>query len=171
MPADARLRSLQAQIQHSPAGPPARTLAAVVPAAASTPPRLLSDAAVQNFIMKGWMSISPEEIGLPCAFHQAVYDKMSALHDEAVESGVEGGKKIGENTHSAVPEVYDVMRTPAVAGALQSILGEGYGLHPHTYTHIKYDVGAEQDWHKDGFLPRNGHGIRFHQPEHVLVMY
>ena len=25
--------------------------------------------------------------------------------------------------------------------------------------------------HKDGFLPRNGHGIRYHQPEHVLIMY
>ena len=24
---------------------------------------------------------------------------------------------------------------------------------------------------RDGFLPRNGHGIRYHQPEHVLIMY
>ena len=37
---------------------------------------------------------------------------------------------------------------PAVAGALQSILGQGYSLHPHTFTHIKDDVGADQDWHK-----------------------
>ena len=53
-----------------------------------------------------------------------------------------------ENTHSAVPEVHEVMAMPAVAGALQSILGEGYSLHPHTFTHIKDDVGADQDWHK-----------------------
>ena len=63
------------------------------------------------------------------------------------------------------------MAMPAVAGALQSILGKGYSLHPHTFTHIKDDVGADQDWHKDGFLPRNGHGIRYHQPEHVLLFY
>jgi hypothetical protein len=142
MPASARLRSLVAQLQPSSTAP----AVAVLPTGSSARPRLLSDAAVQSFIMKGWMSIPPEEIGLPRAFHQTVYDKMSALHDEAVESGVEGGKKIGENTHSHTPEVYEVMRTPAVAGALQSILGEGYGLHPHTYTHIKHDVGFEQDW-------------------------
>ena len=135
-----RLRSVLAHLQGD-----AESLAAAgnpVPAAAASdagPPRLLDDAAVKNFIMKGWMSISPDEIGLPRAFHKTVYDKMSALHNDKE-------KKIGENTHSAVPEVHEVMAQPAVAGALQSILGEGYALHPHTFTHIKDDVGADQDW-------------------------
>ena len=35
---------------------------------------------------------------------------------------------------------------PAVRGALQSLLGEDYSLHSHTFTHIKDDVGADQDW-------------------------
>jgi hypothetical protein len=133
-------------------------------AGAQRPLKLLDDDAVKSFIMKGWMKISPEEVGLPRAFMQTIYDKMSALHDDT-------HKKIGENSHSAVPEIHDVMAQPAVAGALQSLLGKDYSLHPHTFTHIKDDIGADQDWHKDGFLPRNGHGIRYHQPEHVLVMF
>jgi hypothetical protein len=131
--------------------PAVAAVAAAAATAAAAPPLLLSDRAVQSFIMSGWMALTPEEIGLPRAFHRTVYEKTSALHDQAVESGVEGGKKIGENTHSAVPEVHEVMSTPAVRGALQSILGEGYGLHPHTYTHIKHDVGFEQDWVRWGW--------------------
>ena len=50
-----------------------------------------------------------------------------------------------ENTHSAVPEVHEVMAMPAVAGALQSILGEGYSLHPHTFTHIKSATSSIAD--------------------------
>ena len=88
------------------------------------------------------MLLSPEAIGAPRAFNRTVYNKMSLLHDEE-----QIGKKIGENTHSAVPEVHEIMASPTVAGALQSILGEGYSLHPHPFTHIKADVGADQDWY------------------------
>jgi hypothetical protein len=161
MVATRRLRSLLSHVTGgggaTPASPHAADAAAGPPQ--QQPPKLLDDSAVKSFIMKGWMSITPEEVGLPRSFMQTIYDKMSALHDDS-------DKKIGENSHSAVPEIHDVMAQPAVAGALQSLLGKGYSLHPHTFTHIKDDVGSDQDWHKDGFLPRNGHGIRYHQPEH-----
>lgn len=164
MVATRRLRSLLSHVTGgggaTPASPHAADAAAGPPSPAQQqPPKLLDDSAVKSFIMKGWMSITPEEVGLPRSFMQTIYDKMSALHDDS-------DKKIGENSHSAVPEIHDVMAQPAVAGALQSLLGKGYSLHPHTFTHIKDDVGSDQDWHKDGFLPRNGHGIRYHQPEH-----
>eukprot|EP01045_Picozoa_sp_COSAG04_P009936 COSAG04_NODE_594_length_12270_cov_52.568975_6_plen_131_part_00 len=102
-----------------------------------------------------------------------------------------------ENIHSAIPAVHRLMSSPAVHGALTSILGEGYALHPHTFMHVKDEVnGGDGDWHKrapltpshssviargsadggaavrrDGFLPGNGHGVRFHQPEWALVCY
>ena len=139
-PPGRRLRSLLAHLRAAEPDAPSAAPTGCA-AVARAPPKLLDDAAVKSFIMKGWMSLSPEEIGVTREFTQQVYDKMSALHDDKE-------KKIGENTHSAVPEVHEVMAMPAVAGALQSILGEGYSLHPHTFTHIKDDVGADQDWHK-----------------------
>ena len=153
-PTERRLRSLASHVT-SPNDLPctAATLPAATSACSSTstssssggssgappPPKLLDDEAVKSFIMKGWMSISPEQVGLPRATMQTIYDKMSALHDDK-------NKKIGENSHSAVPEIHDVMAQPAVVGALQSLLGKDYSLHPHTFTHIKDDVGADQDW-------------------------
>ena len=137
-----RLRSLLWQLgAPAPASGVPRSCGSAHAAAARAPQalKLLDDAAVKSFIMTGWMKISPEEVGLPRAFMQTIYDKMSALHDDTE-------KKIGENSHSAVPEIHDVMAQPAVAGALQSLLGKDYSLHPHTFTHIKHDVGADQDW-------------------------
>ena len=54
-----------------------------------------------------------------------------------------------ENIHSAIPAVHRLMSSPAVYGALTSILGEGYALHPHTFMHVKDEVnGGDGDWHK-----------------------
>lgn len=136
-----RLRSLLWQLRAPAPASAAPRPGGSAHAAAERPQalKLLDDAAVKSFIMTGWMKISPEEVGLPRAFMQTIYDKMSALHDDTE-------KKIGENSHSTVPEIHDVMAQPAVAGALQSLLGKDYSLHPHTFTHIKHDVGADQDW-------------------------
>ena len=54
----------------------------------------------------------------------------------------------------------DVCRSPAVHGALQSLLGKGYMLHPHGGFHAKPAGSGGQSFHKDGFFPGNGHGLR-----------
>ena len=59
-----------------------------------------------------------------------------------------------ENIHSAIPAVHRLMSSPAVHGALTSILGEGFALHPHTFMHVKDEVnGGDGDWHKRAPLP------------------
>eukprot|EP01045_Picozoa_sp_COSAG04_P017958 COSAG04_NODE_1627_length_6122_cov_4.279761_6_plen_123_part_00 len=75
-----RLRSLLAHLRAAEPDPSAAPSGCA--AVARAPPKLLDDAAVKSFIMKGWMSLSPEEIGVTREFTQQVYDKMSALHDD-----------------------------------------------------------------------------------------
>ena len=59
------------------------------------------------------------------------------------------GMSHAENIHSAIPAVHRLMSSPAVHGALTSILGEGFALHPHTFMHVKDEVnGGDGDWHK-----------------------
>ena len=81
-PPGRRLRSLLAHLRAAAAEPDASAGPSGCAAVARAPPKLLDDAAVKSFIMKGWMSLSPEEIGVTREFTQQVYDKMSALHDD-----------------------------------------------------------------------------------------
>ncbi len=76
-PPGRRLRSLLAHLRAAEPDP-----SAAPSCCAAVAPKLLDDAAVKSFIMKGWMSLSPEEIGVTREFTQQVYDKMSALHDD-----------------------------------------------------------------------------------------
>ena len=55
--------------------------------------------------------------------------------------------------------------------ALRSLLGEGYVLHPHGGVHAKPPGSVGQSFHKDGFFPGGGHGIRYHRPEYLLFIY
>ena len=80
-PPGRRLRSLLAHLRAAEPDASA-TPSGCAAVSARAPPKLLDDAAVKSFIMKGWMSLSPEEIGVTREFTQQVYDKMSALHDD-----------------------------------------------------------------------------------------
>ena len=75
-----------------------------------------------------------------------------------------------------LPSVQDVCRSPAVRGALTSLIGEGYTLHPHGGFHPREAREGTpglpgQGFHKDGFFPGNGHGLRYHRPEYLLFFY
>jgi hypothetical protein len=101
---------------------------------------------------------------------------------------------VAENITSRVPAISRIVDSPAVGGVLQSLLGEGYALHPHTFLHStnpgqdqvrqqrkkhmtqqisSSDVSwrGHKDFHKDGILPWNGHAMRTHQPEYLLLLY
>ena len=77
---------------------------------------------------------------------------------------------IAENVNARIPRLKEVLRSEGVKGCLTSILGEGYTLHPHTFLHTTA-TNRDQDFHKDGILPWNGHAMRHHKPEHMLLMY
>ena len=39
------------------------------------------------------------------------------------------------NLRGRIPEIDDIFKDPNVAGALESILGENYVIHPHNFVH------------------------------------
>ena len=105
------------------------------------PASLLSDAQVQEFIRSGWMSIGPDQIGLPADHVEKIYADGCAWHD-----GPEGTSH--DDLNSAMPGLQDVCRSPAVHGALRSLLGQGYMLHPHGGFHPKPAGSGGQTFHK-----------------------
>ena len=143
-----RLKRLEAQLAASPA-------------AASSSSELLS-----KFLTEGFVTISPAELGLDDSIHQRLHKEGCSFLQELEETEQ---LSIDSNLDSRIPELKEVWQAPAVDKALHSILGEGYAMHPHTFMHL--NGPEDQEHHKDGFLPWNGHGLRFHRPEYVLLFY
>jgi hypothetical protein len=113
------------------------------------------------------MSIGPEAIGLPSSHVRQIYEDGCAWHDGPRDPGIHAH----DNLLSEMPGLQDVCRSPAVHGALQSLLGNGYMLHPHGGFHPKPAGSGGQTFHKDGFFPGGGHGLRYHRPEYLLFFY
>ena len=60
-----------------------------------------------------------------------------------------------------------VFEDPTVAGALTSVLGEGYAMHGHRALHTTRD--ADQSWHKDSYWGLRR--MRHHRPRWAMAMY
>ena len=108
----------------------------------SPPKVLLTDDEVKSFLINGWHILPGPRIGLPDALHDSIYDEgLSVL---AAASGGESGQLVAENVTSRIPQMQEICASPVVSGAIQSLLGEGYALHPHTFLHSTFP-GNDQD--------------------------
>jgi HEAT repeat protein len=122
---------------------------------------LLTDAQVQKFIAHGYLCLKTQ---LPQSFHRHIYDRFDAL------IGNDEGNNPGNNLLPMVPELDAVFADPVVTGALTSILGSGYAMHPHRALHNNLPGSDAQNLHKDsywGFRSR----MRNHHPRWVMIMY
>ena len=103
--------------------------------------QLLSDAQVQSFIRCGWMSLGPDSIGLsPAEVEEIRADGIRWFDDSRSGTPAADGKVhplSSDNLLSEMPGLQKVCRSGAVRGALQSLLGKGYMLHPHGGFHAK----------------------------------
>ena len=175
-----RLESVQRGLyggrRHAAHTEPAAAESTADPAMDSRPAKLLSDRDVREFIRSGWMSLGPDEIGLPPAQVEQIHRDGCRWFDNARDEIADPATGVvhplsSDNLLSEMPGLQDVCRSPAVHGALRSLLGEGYVLHPHGGFHAKPPGSVGQWFHKDGFFPGGGHGIRYHRPEYLLFFY
>ncbi|CAE7946199.1 unnamed protein product, partial [Symbiodinium sp. KB8] len=83
------------------------------------------------------------------------------IHDSIYKQAVAFGRRaeeLGNNVFPAIPDLLDIYESPRVRGAIESLVGPGYLLHPHRYCHTS-ERPTPQTWHRDSFWghwhPRN----------------
>ena len=126
-----------------------------------TAPRLLSDEQVRSFLANGHLGLQPE---LPAEFHREMFDRFVQL------IGDDNDHNPGNNLLPVVPELQLVFDDPVIKGALTSVLGENYMMHPHRVLHDNPPGSDQQVWHHDSYwgYKRKVHN---HHPWWVMIMY
>ena len=113
-------------------------------------PTLLSDAQVREFIVRGVLTLPVSD--LSPEFHRELHAESERMFDKGIA--------LGNDIFPGIAGLKDVMESRTVRGALTSLLGEGFAMHPHRHMHNSSSQG-EQTFHKDtqrgkvkGFRPR-----------------
>ena len=120
--------------------------------------QLLDDTAMQQFITDGYVQVRAT---LSAEFHREVREKLDALY--------EGEGNPGNNVLPLIPEIGQVYDDAAVRGALTSLLGPDYFMHPHRYGHINRPGSEGQTWHKDDYI--RDPQVRHHRCRWVMAFY
>jgi HEAT repeat protein len=131
-----------------------------VPAQAETP-RLLTDAQMRQFLANGYLVL---QTALPKSFHDQIFQRFDDL------IGDDRHENPGNNLLPLVPEINAVFEDAVVKGALTSVLGPDYIMHPHRALHKNPPGSPIQHFHKDsywGYMRR----VRNHRPRWVMIMY
>ena len=126
-----------------------------------TAPRLLMDEQVRAFLANGHLALQPE---LPARFHREMFERFVEL------IGDDNDRNPGNNLLPVVPELQLVFDDPVIKGALTSVLGESYMMHPHRVLHDNPPGSDQQVWHHDSYwgYKRKVHN---HHPWWVMIMY
>ena len=127
------------------------------PAAMKPQPHLLGDAMLQRFIVDGHITVKPT---LPHTYHSALKSQLDTL--------IKKNGNPGNELLPHVSELAELFADPAVDGALTSLLGPDYIMHPHRHCHDWNPDSQAQTWHKD--YPITGHP-RCHRGRWLLLFY
>lgn len=123
-----------------------------------TDPIRLTEDQMRHFVSHGYVVLKTD---FPKEFHQT----MSRHIQEVMEK--EGNP--GNNILPRVPEVQEVFKHPAIRGALTSVLGPDYIMHPHRHCHFTAPGRKVQSWHKDSYW---GYAkVRNHHPWWAMIFY
>lgn len=143
-------------------------------------PRLLSDEQVRRFICDGVLVIDAD---VEPAVNDGIYEALGPINT--------GEGDFGGNVLPQVPDLKQILDSPPIHGALQSLLGEGYAMHPLTHLVPSEPLTEEQRglalsgdedgppmgegsrsysyWHKDTYVPLGR--VRHHVPKYLFMFY
>ncbi len=139
---------------------------------------LLTDEEVQKFIVDGVIS-----------FQSGIDPSINRKIHELLQYSAEYEMPLGNNFLSRVPDIYKILRCPRVSGALTSLLGPNYLIHPHRAIHRSTPVAGKLEdftlttnlhhlgkgstatslWHQDGQSPLAR--ARHHLPKYLIGFY
>lgn len=118
----------------------------------------LSDEQMRSYLTEGFLVLKS---GLP----QEVHDHICARCEEIFSTTGNPGNEILEMN----PALRLVFADPAVKGALSSILGEGYFMHPHRHCHQNRSGTPAQRNHKDSY--EEDINVHHHRSRWAMAMY
>ena len=119
---------------------------------------LLNDAQMQEFIVKGYVTVQAD---FPPAFHESVRAQAEAIFTSAGNPG--------NDILPRIPELADLCAHPAVTGALTTILGPGYAMHPHRHCHQTPPQQPAQRQHQDSY--EDDQNVRHHRTRWAMAFY
>ena len=141
-------------------------------------PHLLTDEEVRQYITDGCIALTPD---VEPSLHTSI--------DESVRFAIEREFPMGNNVVSRVPDLWKVLRSDRIHGALVSLLGPNYYVHPHRAVHTSRPVEdknvsytpdfngppmgkgsmAGSGWHQDAQSPLSR--ARHHTPKYLIGFY
>ena len=130
----------------------------------------LSDDDFLSFLVDGLIVTQPKL--LDDQYHQQMWQHADELYEQVrkLNSPTAHLEIVGDNLLAQVPALANLLSDPTIAGAIQSVLGEGAFLHPHNFVHES--TSADQPFHQDGNLPWNERGhYRAHRPDWLILFY
>lgn len=132
--------------------------------------KLLSDTQYAEYLENGYIVLQIPE--LDGTFHAKMTEAAAGLHDESRAIGGDSGhlQVVGDNLRARIPRTQELLDCESIDGALTSVLGAEYVLHPHHFVH---EAGSfDQGFHQDGNLPWNDRGhYRTHRPNWAMLFY
>ena len=121
-------------------------------------PVLLTDAQIQDYLTHGYLVL---RTGHPAAFHRRILRQIETLYATAGNPG--------NDILPRVPDLFEILRDPAFDGALQSLLGADYLLHPHRHCHENPSGSSGQEMHQDSY--ENDQNVRHHRTRWAMAFY
>ncbi len=132
---------------------------------------LLTDEQMRHFIVNGFVKV---QTNLPAQLHKHIFDKTDAIFERCWS--FERRYNPLNNILPMVHELQEILDAPQVQGALTSILGNGYVLHPHRHCHPNFpslpptkSKALAMPLHKDGHA--TGKRPRHHLPRWAILFY
>ena len=140
--------------------------------------KLLNDEQVRQFIVDGALVLQPD---VDPELHERINQKLRFSMEQEFHPG--------NNVLARVPEIWTVLRAPNIRGALTSLLGPNYYVHPHRAIHSSHPVEdkeatfepshngppmgkgsrAGSGWHQDAQSPLSR--ARHHTPKYLIAFY
>ncbi len=119
---------------------------------------LLNPEDIRDFIVNGYIQIQAD---FPTDLHGHIYQQIEEMLAK------EGNP--GNNLLPRIPDIQRVFEHPKVCGALTSLLGPDYLMHPHRYCHLNTPGSDGQTWHKDDYI--FDQKVRHHRFRWVMAFY
>jgi HEAT repeat protein len=121
------------------------------------PQYLLTDEQMKRFITDGFLLLQTD---FPQQFHDNIIEKLNEVYAN------EGNP--GNNILPRIPEIQKIFEHPTIKGALTSVLGPDYLMHPHRHGHFNKSA-KPGGWHKDSYWGYQK--VRNHRPWWAMIFY